>query len=57
MGKVSILVGDICLGSHYGTLLSLISMFSDVLDVIVDDGSYSNNRAEAFYLFDPFTIL
>ena len=37
-------------GSHYGILLSLISMFQsviDVLDTIVEDGSNSKQRGEA----------
>ena len=40
-------------GSDYGTLLSLISLFSaviDMLDVIVEEGS--NSRAEASNLLD-----
>ncbi|XP_059632918.1 uncharacterized protein LOC132275438 [Cornus florida] len=37
-------------GSHYDTLISLISMFSsviDVLEIIIDDGSYVEQRSEA----------
>ncbi|XP_073152995.1 uncharacterized protein [Henckelia pumila] len=40
-------------GSHYSTLLSLIQMFGyaiDVLDEIVEDGSHSDQRAEALRL-------
>ncbi|XP_059639301.1 uncharacterized protein LOC132281628 [Cornus florida] len=41
---------DIRWGSHYDTLISLISMFSSVIDVlkiITDDGSYVEQRSEA----------
>ena len=37
-------------GSHYGTLLNLISIFSsivDVLDVIVNEGIHSEQRSKA----------
>ena len=40
-------------GSHYGTLISLIIMFSsiiEVLEIIVDDGSNSEQRCEANHL-------
>lgn len=42
-------------GSHYGTLLSLLNMFSatiDVLDVIVEDASNSEQKLEAFRLLN-----
>ena len=42
--------GDTRWGSHYGTLVSLITMFSStiqVLETIVDDGSTSEQRCEA----------
>ncbi|XP_028126583.1 zinc finger MYM-type protein 1-like [Camellia sinensis] len=42
-------------GSHYGTLVSLASMFStviDVLDMILKDGSNSEQRVEANILLD-----
>ncbi|XP_057471022.1 uncharacterized protein LOC130759834 [Actinidia eriantha] len=42
--------GDTRWGSHYGTLISLIDMFSaviDVLEMISEDGSNSEQRAEA----------
>ncbi|XP_073133302.1 uncharacterized protein [Henckelia pumila] len=44
---------DTCLGSQYNTMLSLIQMFGsaiDVLDEIVEDGSHSDQRAEALRL-------
>ncbi|XP_074326930.1 uncharacterized protein LOC141664873 [Apium graveolens] len=45
--------GDTRWGSHYGTLVSVISMFEsivDVLDFIVEDGLNSEQRGEAFNL-------
>ena len=42
--------GDMRWGSHYGTLVSLITMFSStiqVLEKIVDDGCTSEQRSEA----------
>ncbi|XP_022877492.1 uncharacterized protein LOC111395637 [Olea europaea var. sylvestris] len=42
-------------GSHYGTLTTLITMFSpilDVLEMIVDVESYPNQRSWANYLLD-----
>ena len=42
-------------GSHYGTLLKLINMFSsviEVLEIIVDDGSNSEQRYEATNLLE-----
>ncbi|XP_028062659.1 zinc finger MYM-type protein 1-like [Camellia sinensis] len=47
--------GDTRWGSHYGTLVSLASMFStviDVLEMISEDGSNAKQRAEANILFD-----
>ena len=47
--------GDTRWGSHYGTLLNMIIMFSsvvDVLDVIVDDGTNSEQRSEANNLLE-----
>ncbi|XP_028117728.1 zinc finger MYM-type protein 1-like [Camellia sinensis] len=47
--------GDTRWGSHYGTLVSLASMFStviDVLELISEDGSNSEQRAEANILLD-----
>ncbi|XP_028109289.1 uncharacterized protein LOC114307990 [Camellia sinensis] len=47
--------GDTRWGSHYGTLVSLASMFStviDVLEMISEDGSNSEQRAEANVLLD-----
>ncbi|XP_028069877.1 zinc finger MYM-type protein 1-like [Camellia sinensis] len=47
--------GDIHWGSHYGTLVSLASMFStviDVLEMILEDGSNSEQRAKANVLLD-----
>lgn len=47
--------GDTRWGSHYGTLLSLITMFSpiiDVLEIIADDGAYSEQRFEAHNLLE-----
>ena len=47
--------GDTRWGSHYGTLLNLISMFSsivDVLEVIVNDGTNSEQRSEANNLLE-----
>ena len=41
--------GYIRWGSHYGTLLSMINMFSyviDVLDAIIDDGTNSEQRSQ-----------
>ncbi|KAI8568854.1 hypothetical protein RHMOL_Rhmol02G0232600 [Rhododendron molle] len=40
-------------GSHYGTLLSVVTMFDsviDVLDVVVEDASSSDQKLEAFCL-------
>ncbi|XP_058181281.1 uncharacterized protein LOC131299720 [Rhododendron vialii] len=40
-------------GSHYGTLLSVVTMFDsviDVLDVVVEDASSSDQKLEAFRL-------
>ncbi|KAL6523426.1 hypothetical protein OROGR_017029 [Orobanche gracilis] len=42
--------GDTRWGSHYGTLMSLITSFStvnDVLDYVVEDGTLSEQKAEA----------
>ena len=42
--------GDTCWSSHYGALVNLIHMFSSVIDVIetiIEDGLYSNQRVEA----------
>ncbi|XP_028081111.1 zinc finger MYM-type protein 1-like [Camellia sinensis] len=47
--------GDTRWGSHYGTLVSLASMFStviNVLEMISEDGSNSEQRAEANVLLD-----
>ncbi|GMP37102.1 hypothetical protein CsSME_00008945 [Camellia sinensis var. sinensis] len=47
--------GDTRWGSHYGTLVSLASMCStviDVLEMISEDGSNSEQRAEANVLLD-----
>ena len=47
--------GDTRWGSHYGALLNMINMFSsvvDVLDVIVDDGTNSEQRSEANNLLE-----
>ncbi|GMP79523.1 hypothetical protein CsSME_00035028 [Camellia sinensis var. sinensis] len=47
--------GDTSCGSHYGTLVSFASMFSTVIDVpemILEDGSNSEQRAEANVLLD-----
>ena len=47
--------GDTRCGSHYGTLLNLISMFSsivDVIEVIVNDGTNSEQRSEANNLLE-----
>ncbi|XP_028057066.1 uncharacterized protein LOC114261061 [Camellia sinensis] len=47
--------GDTRWGSHYGTLVSLASMFStviDVLEMISEDGSNLEQRAEANVLLD-----
>ena len=46
---------DIHWGSHYGTLLILINMFSsmiEVLEIIVEDGSNSEQRYEATNLLE-----
>ncbi|XP_058215291.1 uncharacterized protein LOC131326509 [Rhododendron vialii] len=40
-------------GSHYGTLLRVVTMFNsviDVLDVVVEDASSSDQKLEAFHL-------
>ena len=42
--------GDTCWSSHYGILVNFIHMFSSVIDVIetiIEDGLYSNQRVEA----------
>ncbi|KAK1592913.1 hypothetical protein Q3G72_032324 [Acer saccharum] len=47
--------GDTLWGSHYGTLISIITMFPsliDVLEIIADDGSTSEQRCEANYLVE-----
>ncbi|GMP23865.1 hypothetical protein CsSME_00001318 [Camellia sinensis var. sinensis] len=47
--------GDIRWGSHYGTFVSLASMFStviDVLEMISEDGSNSEQRTEANVFLD-----
>ncbi|KAL5545449.1 hypothetical protein UlMin_005136 [Ulmus minor] len=47
--------GDTHWGSHYGTLINLIIMFSstiEVLEVIVDDGSKSEQKYEASHLLE-----
>ncbi|KAJ0969666.1 hypothetical protein J5N97_022543 [Dioscorea zingiberensis] len=47
--------GDTRWGSHYGTLLSLLALFSstiEVLEIIVDDASNSEQRYEATNLLD-----
>ncbi|KAJ0981450.1 hypothetical protein J5N97_009705 [Dioscorea zingiberensis] len=47
--------GDTRWGSHYGTLLSLLTLFSstiEVLEIIVDDASNSEQRYEATNLLD-----
>ncbi|XP_028083218.1 zinc finger MYM-type protein 1-like [Camellia sinensis] len=47
--------GDTCWGSHYGSLVSLASMFSiviDVLEMISEDGSNSEQRALTNVLLD-----
>ena len=47
--------GDTRWGSHYGSLINLILMFSsivDVLEIIVEDGSSLEQRGEAFGLLD-----
>ncbi|XP_028085988.1 zinc finger MYM-type protein 1-like [Camellia sinensis] len=47
--------GDTRWGSHYGTLVSLASMFStviDMLEMISENGSNSKQRAEANVLLD-----
>ena len=44
-----------CWGSHYGTLLGLINIFSsviEVLEIIVEDGSNSEQRYEATNLLE-----
>ena len=46
-------------GSHYSTLLNLIRMFSsivDVLDVIVNDGTNSEQRYEANNLLESILL-
>ncbi|KAJ0978475.1 hypothetical protein J5N97_013949 [Dioscorea zingiberensis] len=46
---------DTLWGSHYGTLLSLLTLFSstiEVLEIIVDDASNSEQRYEATNLLD-----
>ena len=47
--------GDTRWGSHYGTLISLIFMFSsitEVLEIIVDDKSNFEQRCEANFLLE-----
>ena len=47
--------GDTRWGSHYGTLISLITLLSsiiEVLEIIVDDGMNSEQRCEASNLLD-----
>ncbi|XLT58742.1 hypothetical protein HN873_051346, partial [Arachis hypogaea] len=47
--------GDTRWGSHYGTILSLISIFSsmvEVLEVIEEDGNNPEQRAEACQLLN-----
>ena len=42
--------GDTRWSSHYGALVNLIHMFSSIIDVIesiIEDGLYSNQRVEA----------
>ena len=39
--------GDTRWGSHYGTLVSLITMFSSTIQVLEDDGSTSEQICEA----------
>ncbi|XP_062103433.1 uncharacterized protein LOC133814500 [Humulus lupulus] len=51
---------DTSWGSHYGTLVSLITMFSsttDVLEEFVDSGSYSDQKCEAKNLIRVHTII
>ena len=46
--------GDTRWGSHYGTLLSIITMFQsiiDVLEIIVEDGVTREQRCETSNLF------
>ena len=55
--------GDTRWGSHYGTLISIVTMFSsigDVLEIITDDGSNSEQRCEAnnlLELMNSFTFV
>ena len=55
--------GDTCWGSHYGTLISIVTMFSsigDVLEIITEDGSNSEQRCEAnnlLELMNSFTFV
>ena len=47
--------GDTRWGSHYGTLINVIVLFSsvvDVLEIIVEDGTTSEQRGEACALLD-----
>jgi len=47
--------GDTCWGSHYGTLMSMISMFTtivEVLELIIEDGVSLDQRGEANNLFE-----
>ena len=47
-------------GSHYGTLLSIITMFPaviDVLDEIVQDGTTTEQRLEVFHLLNEMQSL
>ncbi|XP_028123474.1 uncharacterized protein LOC114320597 [Camellia sinensis] len=51
--------GDTRWSSHYGTLVSLAGMFStviDVLEMISEDGSNSEQRAEANVLLDSIQL-
>ncbi|KAF8404899.1 hypothetical protein HHK36_009794 [Tetracentron sinense] len=48
-------IGDTCWGSQCGTLISLIVMFSsmiDVLEIVMEDGSHLEQKAEACGLLD-----
>ncbi|PIN03172.1 hypothetical protein CDL12_24311 [Handroanthus impetiginosus] len=52
-GEISSGRGDTRWGSHYSTLLKLVSMFSsivEVLEIIEEDGMNSEQRAEAYSL-------
>ncbi|XP_059639575.1 uncharacterized protein LOC132281946 [Cornus florida] len=52
--------GDTRWGSHYGTLMSLITMFSyviDVLEIIEEDGFRSDQRDDSFLAFDKQKII